>query len=215
MNGEREPGLSPNEQAIMEKELPGRSLLENKPELALSEKETVMVGDRMSAEIIENPEGQEAWRKDIAYVREPDPEREGEYRDTDEVKAVSETIFTRDEEGRITNKMGTNLDHEHSFEETGRFDKDGCLMAGSGKVTEGKKQGSYWEKSSVVGKVGRYKKLTVVTTGEVMVDGELDEFKNTEEIYKDSDGNDIWYRVYDKDGRKLLEHGKKPDDLEI
>jgi len=214
MNGEREPGLSPNEQAIMEKELPGRSLLENKPELALSEKETVVAGDRKSAEIIKNPEGREAWRKDIAYVREPDPEREGKYRDTDAVKAITERTFDRNDKGLVTQETGTNLDREHSFEKTFEYDDQGNLTKESGQVTEGEKKGETWETTRSVEKAGDYSKETVTNSGKKMEDGKLVDFKTTEIKVKDASGKDVWGEHIGTDGTQTMEWGKKPADLQ-
>lgn len=214
MNGEREPGLSPNEQAIMEKELPGRSLLENKPELALSEKESTEANAKKYAEVIKDDEGQEVWRKDIAYVREPDPEREGKHRDTDAVKAITERTFDRNDKGLVTKETGTNLDREHSFEKAFEYDDEGNLTKESGQVTEGEKKGETWETTRSVEKVGDYSRETVTDTGKKMVDGKLEDFKTTEVKYTSSDGKHVYGYHIAPDGERTMGWGEKPADLQ-
>ena len=216
MNGSEKEGLSENEQAIMEKELPGRSFLQREEfsEIALSEKQTVESGGLKHAEIINDDKGQEAYRKKIDYVKEPDPDRgKGKFRNTEEVKAVSETMLTRNDDGDITNKAGTDLHREHSFKESGEFDKNGDLVNGKGEVTEGEKKGETYEKSKTREQKGNYVKETITNSGKHFEDGKLVPFTTVEVNYLGA-GDKSVYGYHEADGKRTMEWGTKPNDLD-
>ena len=213
MNIEQERGLTENERAIMEKEIPGRSLLqqEGNAELALSEKETIMSGDLKKAEIILDKQGNEDWRKNINYVREQDPDTK-EWQDTSEVKTVSEQVFDRNEKGLVIKETGTNLDREHSYEKNLEYDDQGNQTLETGGVTEGEKKGETWEKTKTVEQVGKYSKETVTNKGQHIKDGQLQDFTTVEINFVDA-GKSVWgYHV--ADGQRTMEWGEKPDDIE-
>lgn len=213
MNGEHEPGLNPNEQAIMEKELPGRSLLEKRSDLALSEKEKQEDehGHR-TREIIKNEQNQPVYRKDIAYVKEKSPDGKTE-QNTDQIKAISEQVFAYDDEGRVVGIQGTNLDREHSWENTNTYDEAGNLVSESGKVTEGEKQGETWEKTTSKEQVGNYEKVTVNNKGKHLENAQLVDFSTEEVKYVDGMGRHVW-GYHEAGGQRTMEWGEKPADLQ-
>lgn len=219
MNGnpEHEGGLTENEQAIMEKELPGRGMLaefkDRHPELALNEKEVVMSGELKKAEIILDEQGNEVWRKDIAYEREQDPDTK-EWKDTSEIKAVSERVFDRDGQGLIIKETGTNLDRQHSYGKNFEYDDQGNQTRETGTVTEGEKKGETWAKTKTVEQVGDYAKETVNNSGKHLKDGQLVDFSTSEVNYLDDAGKSVW-GYHEADGQRTMEWGKKPADLDI
>ena len=162
-------------------------------------------------EIIRDEEGREAWRKDIAYVRQQNPDT-GEWEDTEQVKAVSERLFDRDEKGLITKETGTNLDREHSYEKNFEYDGQGNQTKESGQVTEGEKKGETWEKIKTSEQAGKYTKATASTKGKKMVDGKLQDFTTTEINFLDNKGQSVW-GYHEADGQRTMEWGQKPADL--
>ena len=213
MNIEHERGLTENEKAIMEKEMPGRSLLhqEGNAELALSKKETIMSGELKKAEIILDEKGNEAWRKKITYVREQNPDTQ-KWQDTSEVKAISEHMFDINEQGLVIKETGTNLDREHSYEKNFEYDDEGNQTMETGSVTEGEKKGETWEKTKTVEQVGKYSKETVTNKGKHIKDGQLQDFTTVEINFVDA-GQSVW-GYHKTDGQRTMTWGEKPDDIE-
>ncbi|MFZ6036145.1 MAG: hypothetical protein ACOYUK_03305 [Patescibacteria group bacterium] len=216
MHNPEQEQFSANELAIMEKTLPGRSLLEQSGDLALAEKLHDMDNrDRLISERIDDQGGREAWRKNISYVKQKNSET-GAWEHTDEIKAITEQTFTRDEKtGAITDIIGTNLDREHSWHESLTYDEHGTLIGHSGEVTEGERQGETWNKSFSTERIGAYTKNIETTTGKKMVDGALQDFEVVKINYTDSQGT-VVYGHQEETGKpeSAMSWGEKPADLE-
>ncbi|MFC1687306.1 hypothetical protein ACFL0L_01910 [Patescibacteria group bacterium] len=199
------------------KEIPGRSLLEKHADLADKERRPFMKGERPGGQTIEDENGHEAWRKEIHYVREPDPNREGKWRDTDEVKAITERKFTRDDQGRVTKTEGTNLDREHSYLEATKYDDVGNVANESGEVTEGEKQGENWNREYTQEQKGDYVKHVMTETGKRLKDSKLVDYQTVRVNYNDGTGKNVWGHqesVVGGEKEAPMEWGEKPADLE-
>lgn len=191
-----------------DKEIPGRSLLEKRAELAEMEQEDIENG-----KVIKDESGNELWRKKTHFAREKDRKTE-EYKDTSEIKAITEEIFERDEQGRKTKVEGTNLDRVHSWETAYEYDEEGNVIRESGKTTEGEKQGEDYDKSITREQVGSYIKTTETNRGKHFKEGELRDFEVIKVNHKDAEGKTVWgYQEESGKPESRMEWGKKPDDI--
>lgn len=213
-NRETPEGLSANEQAIMEKEISGRSLLEQRPELAMSDREKQSDPDgRLTRETIVGEDGQPAYEKRIGYVRDKDDE--GNWQNTDEVKAINERVFSYNADGQKTSEVGTNLDREHSWQTTFEYDTDGNPTTEHGTITEGDRMGETWVTQHSTEQVGEYTKKTEAMTITKITDGEEREVTVTKVNYLDADGTTVYGRQEALDGGKsfTMSWGEKPEVL--
>ncbi|MBI5037960.1 MAG: hypothetical protein HZC01_04645 [Candidatus Kerfeldbacteria bacterium] len=208
MDNQEYQGLTPNEQAIMEKQLPGRGLLEQNPELALADKLPEMDGDHRTAEIIQNEQGKTAWRKDIAYNRV-------DGKNTDVIKAITERAFNYDDKGNVTTISGTNTDREHSWVENYQYDDQGTLIEKTGQVTEGERMGEIYREATTREKIGDYTKETTTIIGKKMIEGQLQDFTVTRFNFLDAQNQTV-YGHQEETGKpeSAMTWGEKPTDLE-
>jgi len=229
MNGNPEMGreLSPNDQAIEAAKNPeATSYLDSDPDLALSEKAENRTEDGKLRSVEINDDNNELkYQKNIAYKKVDDPERPGKMKETDEVKAITEKLINkRDDQGRITQEQGKNLDNYktgHEYAKTFEYDDENNTQTEKGEVTGGENKGEQWEKTISKEQKGEYTKQvetnTIKKPKKDGKEGEFEEFETTEVKYigKDEQGKDIHVYGYhiSTDGKKTMEWGKKPADL--
>ena len=196
--GEFEPGLSDNEKAIREKEIPGRSLLEENPWLVGEEKEKTMDGHRLTALEIKSND-KVVWRKDVSYRREKDPQTNQDH-NTDEVLAISEKNFGYYDDGRLKIVHGRDLHQKHEYLEDYNYDDYSKTFFIAGEVTEGEKKGETWVKTKTVEFNGDFIKKTRIIYGKHFINGELKAFRTVETNFSGPDGKDFLYssREYDE-----------------
>lgn len=187
--------------------------MEQRPELASQERKVMKLDGRLYRETISGEQGP-IWDKRIDYIRAQDPDTK-EWTDTDVAEAVTERMFTRDDEGKLTAVEGTNLDREHSFKESGEFDADAKLINGQGEVTEGKLKGETWKTNTTEEPHGDFTKRTVTRSGKHFQGEELVDFEAIKTEYVDTDGTVVWgYKEETGNPASRMEWGKKPEGFE-
>lgn len=196
-------------------EIPGRSWLETDTELASQKRERTDNQDgNPSREIIKSAEGREIYVKRWDYSREQDAA--GEWRDTKDVKSISESRFEHDGQGRVIKETGHHLARAHSWETVYEYDENtGEKVKSSGRITEGEKQGENWQEAVSREAKGPYTKTSKVTTGQRFENGQLVDFKTNWVEYTDGSGQMVWgWKERDGDPDTHHEWGAKPEHLD-
>ena len=227
---DNEPQLTPNERAILEKELPDRSFVLEDHELSLANKEShVDSENRLTSQEVKESDGNVKWRKTIKYKQEKDPVTKRD-RNTDEIDDISEAEYEYNPDGSMARVRGRDLHREHDYEADftySKTEKGGDKVVVDGRATKGEELGAEWHDEAQFEKIGDYTKKTRTNSGKHYLKDPEDHHKfildkNGQKILKpfstykinynhpsfvtdkNKDGNFLYYSIeYDENGQEV------------